>query len=422
MIRDTSGQDIALDTGSRQRWMRLGLRYGVPALLVLAALVWMATRLSGAQRSVEAERLRFASVTRGAFVSDVSAQGRVVAAVSPTLYAPALGTVTLKVNAGERVQKGQVLAELTSPEIENEYAREDANLQGSRADYAREEVEVRTTQLQNQQTVDLAKVTVEAAERELKRAQDAHQLGVLPVMEVDRRADELVTAKVKYHHAQQEARLRNDSLGLQLKTRALEVERQELLVQNYRRRVEELRIVAPVDGVVGTLNVTQRQAVAANAPLMTVVDLSALEVEIQVPETYADSLGIDMPAEVRLGSQVYPGRLTAISPEVNNNQVIGRVAFTGDAPRELRQNQRVSTRIVLDSRDNVLQLPRGSFLDTGGGRSAYVVRDGHALRTPITVGAVAIDRVEILSGLEPGDQVVTSGDQAFENAEIVLIR
>jgi len=417
-IRDTSAQDVPVER-RRRRWLPMALVVLVSAGLIIWAI---STALGGAQRSVPAERLRIATVTRAPFVSDLSAQGRVVAAVSPTLYAPALGTVTLKVAAGQRVEQGQLLAVLDSPEVTNEYAREASNLQSLRAALAQQGIDVDTTRLQNRQTLELAKVSVEGAERELKRAQDAHQLGVLPVMEVDRRADELRVAQVRYTHSVDETKLKNQSLDFQLQSRRLEVERQKLLVDNLHRRVADLSVVAPVAGVIGTLNVAQRAAVAANAPLMTVVDLSRLEVDIQVPETYADSLGIGMPAEVRVGNKTVRGHLTAISPEVNNNIVTGRVAFDEAVPPELRQNQRISVRIVLDQRDAVLQLPRGSFVDSGGGLSAYRVRDDIATRMPITIGAVSIDRVEITQGLQEGDAVVVSGDEAFESAASVVIR
>lgn len=417
-IRDTSAQDVPVEP-RRRRWLPMALVVLVSAGLIIWAI---SAVLGGAQRSVAAERLRIATVTRAPFVSDLSAQGRVVAAVSPTLYAPALGTITLKVAAGQRVEQGQLLAVLDSPEVTNEYAREASNLQSLRAALAQQGIDVDTTRLQNRQTLELAKVSVEGAERELKRAQDAHQLGVLPVMEVDRRADELRVAQVRYAHSIDETKLKNQSLDFQLQSRRLEVERQKLLVDNLHRRVADLSVVAPVAGVIGTLNVAQRAAVAANAPLMTVVDLSRLEVDIQVPETYADSLGISMPAEVRVGSKTVRGHLTAISPEVNNNIVTGRVAFDEAVPPELRQNQRVSVRIVLDQRDAVLQLPRGSFVDSGGGLSAYRVRDDMATRVPIAIGAVSIDRVEITQGLQEGDAVVVSGDEAFERAASAVIR
>jgi len=419
MIRDTAAQDIALDRPSGIRRWRWAFGAGIAALIV-GGLWWS---LGGsASRSVSAQGLRIATASRGLFVSDVTAQGRVVAAISPTLYAPALGTVTLKVKAGDSVQRGAVLATLDSPDITNEAAREQANLRGLEATLQRERLEVEARKLELQQSVDLAGVAVDAAQRELKRAQDANRQGVLPIMEVDRRGDGLTEALVRYQHARKDAELQSRGLDFQLRSRVLEIDRQGLLVDNFQRRVEALNIISPVDGVVGSVAVSDRAAVAVNAPLMTVVDLSALEVEIQVPETYADALGIDMPAEVRMGSQTFPARLTAIAPEVNNNQVVGRVAFTGPAPSELRQNQRVSARIVLDQRDNVLQVPRGSFLDSGGGRHLYVVRDGIATRTAVRTGAISIDRVELLDGVQAGDAIVVSGDQNFDSAPTVRVR
>jgi hypothetical protein len=123
MIRDTSATDVLVTPARRSRLRR----YGIPAaiLAVAAGLAWPAlSRFSSASQSVSLDRLRLGTVARGKFVSDLSAQGRVVAAVSPTLYAPAMGRVTLKVQGGDSVRKDQVLALIDSPEVTNEHARE----------------------------------------------------------------------------------------------------------------------------------------------------------------------------------------------------------------------------------------------------------------------------------------------------------
>ena len=90
-------------------------------------------------------------------------------------------------------------------------------------------------------------------------------------------------------------------------------------------------------------------------------------------------------------------------------------------PQGLRQNQRVSARIVLESRDNVLKVPRGAFLDSGGGRVAYVVRDDIATRAQIQPGASSISEVEIVSGLAEGDAIIISNLGEFERAGAVRL-
>jgi HlyD family secretion protein len=201
----------------------------------------------------------------------------------------------------------------------------------------------------------------------------------------------------------------------------LERDRQRLVVQDLERRVGELNLKSPVDGIVGTLSVAERASVAQNAALITVVDLTAFEIEFQVPESYADDLGLGMEAEVSSGMKKYAAKVSAVSPEVRSGQVTGRLRFSGEVPQGLRQNQRLSTRIVLESRADVLKVQRGAFLDTGGGRVAYVVQDDVAVRRPIRTGATSVSEVEILEGLQPGDRIIISNLGEFERVETVRL-
>ncbi|HSC05332.1 MAG TPA: efflux RND transporter periplasmic adaptor subunit [Steroidobacteraceae bacterium] len=421
-IRDTSAQDVAIDPApARKRRLRILIASGVGALLLIAIAVPAFLRWFDAEISVPRERVRIATVTRGPFVRDTSAQGVVVAAVSPTLFSPAGGYVTYNVQAGDTVKKGQVLGTVSSPQLENELAREQSTAESLEVAVARQAIETRKELLANQQTTDNAEVSIHAAERELKRAEDAWQSRAISQRDYEKARDDLTTAKLAHEHAIENASLEKESLEFELKTRRLERDRQKLLVQDLKRRVDELTLRSPVDGVVGTLAVNQKAAVAANAALISVVDLSAFEIEFQVPESYADDIGLGMQAEVTYGQKNYAATVTAISPEVKQNQVTGRLRFAGEVPPGLRQNQRVSTRIVLESHENALTVQRGSFIDSGGGRVAYVVEDGLARRTPITLGASSIGAIEIASGVNEGDEIIISGTDTFGDAEIVRL-
>jgi HlyD family secretion protein len=161
--------------------------------------------------------------------------------------------------------------------------------------------------------------------------------------------------------------------------------------------------------------------IGANTALMTVVDLSRLEVELEIPESYADDLGLGMTAEVNIGALSATGKLSALSPEVVRNQVLARVRFDGKQPEGLRQNQRLTARVLIEEKPNVLMLPRGPFVEDDGGRIAYVMDGNVAVRRPIQVGATSVSAVEVLSGLQPGDKVVIAGTDSFEAAERVSI-
>jgi HlyD family secretion protein len=423
LMRDTSAQDVVVDTTpERQRRRRAWLAAAAVVVLLLIVAIPAVSRWAAADRSVDGATLRIAEVTRGRFLSDVAVQGRVVAAVSPTLYATAAGTVTTQVTAGDAVTTGQVLAVVEAPELRAEFERERSTLQSLQAAYERGRIEARAQQAANQQTADLSLVRLNAARREVDRIRTAFEQGVVSRQELDRREDELAEAEVRHRHAVQDVSVQDDKLAFEVRTRQLDVERQRMVVAELERRVDELNVRSPVDGVIGTLAVQQRAAVAANQPLLTVVDLSVFEIELDVPESYADDLALDMAAEITYGGSTYPGRLTAISPEVQDGQVTGRVRFAGIQPADLRQNQRVSVRIVLEEKDDVLMVDRGAFYESGGGRIAYVVEDGIARRTPIRTGAASISKVEVAEGLAAGQRVVISSITPFADAETVLIR
>ncbi len=110
--------------------------------------------------TVPLERLRVAEVTRGDLVRDVSVQGRVVAAVSPTLYAPAAGSITHEVDAGAAVTSGQVLAVVESPELQNQLQQALSSLQQQSVELDRQRIESRQLALEKRKAADLASVAL----------------------------------------------------------------------------------------------------------------------------------------------------------------------------------------------------------------------------------------------------------------------
>jgi HlyD family secretion protein len=414
-IAGTQAQDApraATAPGWRQHWRRFALAGGALLLLLFAWLVhgWLHTG-----QMLSRERLRTAAVTRGHFVRDVAAEGTVVAAVNPTLYAIAPGTVSYLVRAGEAVTKEQPLATLESPELNNEYQRERATLDSLDAALARQQIEIRRQIMTSQQQADLAQVAIKAAQRELARNQWAWDEHVIPERDYKRAQDDVATAQLNYDHARDSAGLERDSLALDLRTKRLERDRQALVVESLKQRVAELTVRSPVAGTVANLAVTEKTRVAADAALITVVDLSAFEIEFQVAESYAGDIKPGMAAVITLEGRDIAGLVTAISPEVRQNQVTGRVKFRDGQPPGLRQNERAAVRIVLDERDGVMKFERGSFIDSAS-RSVYVVRGGEALRVPVELGAASVAEIEVLRGLAAGDTVVISDTRDLNEA------
>ena len=391
-------------------------------LVVIWVLVPIVTRWATASVTVPFDRLRIATVTRGDLVRDVSVQGRVVAAISPTLYATAAGSITLYVDAGASVDEGQILAAVDSPELNNQFRQAEFSLEQLSVELARQRIESRQLALDKRKAADLADVALVAAKREKRRADAANAVAVISVIDYEKAQDDLRNAELAHAHAVADADLFDERLAFELKAKELEVQRQEFRVEDLQRQVDALSIKSPVSGVVGDLLVEQKAAVNRDTPVMAVVDLSRFEIDALVPESYADDLGIGMAAEILLGNDRFAGRLVAVSPEIVSGQVRSRIRFSDRMPGNIRQNQRLTTRILIEERPDVLMVQRGQFLESGGGRIAYVMNgEGLAIRKTIDIGARSLSAVEINGGLSEGDMIVISSIDQFRGADSVLI-
>jgi HlyD family secretion protein len=421
MLRDTAAQDRAIERTSpwvRHRKLLIAI---LAAALGLGALIALMLRYSGAGVSVDRSRLSIATVERGSFVRDIAADGQVVAAVSPTLYANALGTVTLKVHAGDAVSKGQVLAVVDSPDLTAKLSQEEATLASLRIDWQRAGLDAGQKLLQLRDAFNQAQVDQKTAQRELDRSRKAYELGSYTELQALKAQDSLEKAQFAFEQAKMNYETQPRQNHFDIDSKKALFDRQQYLVADLKRQVEGLEVRSPVDGQVGQVQVADRSSVAKDAPLLTVVDLSALEVEIKVTESLARDLRAGMSADLEGGGRHWQGVVSGVSPEVVAGEVTARLRFGSEKPAGLRQSQRLSVRILIDKRDNVLMVDRGAFVDQEGGGFAYIVHGNVAERRPVRLGASSIAKVEILDGLAPGDQIVTSGTDSFNGAERVIL-
>lgn len=419
-MRDTAGQDRPLEQPSKlRRHRRLIIASAVAAAALVALVVWL-MRFSGINSSVDRSRLTIAKVERGLFLRDVAADGQVVAAFSPTLYATDAGIVALHVHAGDAVKKGEVLAVITSLDLTAKLSQEGATLESMRVDWQHAQLDAGSKLRELSDAFDQAKVDQTTAKREADRSRKAYELGSYSELAALKAQDTLEKANFALRRAQADFDAAPKQTQFDVSSKKALFDRQSLVVADLKRQVAALQVQSPVDGRVGQVQVAERASVAKDTALLTVIDLSQLEVEIKVPESLARDLQPGMGATLEGDGRQWSATLSGVSPEVVAGEVTARLRFTGTQPQGLRQSQRLAVRILIDKRADVLIVDRGSFVDQDAG-FAYVVHDGVAERKPVRLGAQSVQKVEILDGLTVGDEIVVSGSDAFNGAERVIV-
>lgn len=419
-FRETVAQDTPVRPPS---WGRSPRRWIVAALVVV--LLGAGFHVLRAWRevafSVSIQRLRIAEAKRGDLIRDITASGRIMTANSPTVYAFAKGITQLQVVAGDAVKQGQVLGHIDSPELRSQAVQERSALASLEAEASGVELAAQIQEAAIQKRMAEAELQLRVAQKNSDRLKNAVRKGAYSLHELELVQTEQEQLRIDLRAAQRELNLVAKKRRLDRKNNRSRIEQQKAVVAEIERQIEALALRAPVDGQIGQLHIASGSHVLTGAPVVTVIDLTQFEVETMVPEAFARDLVIDSPAEITHQGQIYAGKVSAVSPEVVNAEVSARVRFTQKRPQKLRQNQRVTVRVILDTQKEVLMVEKGSFVESAGDSRVWVVLENVATPRSVRFGAQNLQYVEIRDGLAPGERVVVSGSELFGDYERVRI-
>ena len=421
MIADTQSQDETILSVEKKSPKKLLL-----ILLVILTLLYLAfptvSQWYSSIPNVDTDSLVIASVIRGDLVRDVAVSGKAVAANAPQLYNTERGQITLLVKPGETVTQNQIVARLVSPELDALIKQQESTLEQLSINSNRGILEDKVAQLDLESNMNTAQSALNVAIREKQRAKISYSKQIISEIDWMKSQDTLADANLFFQHAKKRVDLAKERLDFERKNRDFLVKKQQLILNELVRRHQALEIKTPLTGVVGNWLVAQKNTLAANTAIMTVVDLSEYEVELSVPEFYADDLGLGLTVAMQISGQQISGEIIAISPEIKANQVKVRAKLTSPIDIQLRQNQRINARIEFEKKSDVLMLKRGAFMGSLAGKFAFkILDDNTATKIAITTGASSVEYVELTSGAIENDQIIISDYQDFNQAEQINI-
>jgi len=397
---------------------------GVGVLALTTASVLLAG-LDPASPSVERSAMLIDSVARGDIVRDVRAPGTLVSEQIRYITAQASARVErLASESGRNVQTGDLLLGLSNPDLQIQAMQAAQQVRQSQIDLLNLRTNLRS-QILAQEGVLAAMRTQLVSTTQAARAADtlATRQLVSPFESTNATAaaDEMIT---RYRIEQERLELMKQTIDAQVSMQSSQVEQLKAIAVNQQNRLSSLQVRAPEAGVVQDLTLQLGQWVPEGTILARVVQPGRLKAVLRVPESQAKDIRIGQKALIDTRNGVIDGHVNRKDPGAQGGTVTIDVTLDGPLPGGAVPELSVDGTVIIDNMTNVLHTGRPAFGSTGGTVSLFkLVDDGRAaVRVQVELGRTAVNRVEVVRGLNVGDHVILSDMTALARVEKVKIK
>ena len=408
--------DIPRPSAARAKRIRHSL-YAMGVVILIPLVTIGLSRLKPAAPSVERATLLIDTVKRGEMLRQVRGLGTLVPEDIRWIPAMTEGRVERRVlRPGAVVTPDSVILELSNPDLERQVVDAEWQLKAAEAEYANLQVKLESDLL-NQRA---AAATVQADHRQAQLQADVDaQLvkdGLTSELNLKRskvKAEELAT---RVELDQKRLDIAADAAKAQLAVQQAKVEQLRALYELRRKQFASLHVRAGVAGVLQLVPVEEGQQVAPGANLARVADPKRLKAEIRIPEVQAKDVQIGQVASIDTRNGIVPGRVTRIDPAVQNGTVTVDVTLEGVLPQGARPDLSVDGTIEIERLPDVIYVGRPVHGQPDSMVGIFKVsKDGkEATRVPVKLGRSSVSTIQILDGLEVGDQVILSDMSAWD--------
>jgi multidrug efflux pump subunit AcrA (membrane-fusion protein) len=316
----------------------------------------------------------------------------------------------LFVKPGSVVVPGTVVAQMENPSLDAAARDAQAQLAVAQADLASAQQQARTERLTQQGVLDGAQAQMEQSALQAQSLATLHRRGL--VADVQYRQAVIASRKDSNDVRIQEAQLGAASADATAKVSAAQarvVQAQSQLDAD-RAQVDALTVRSATGGIVQSVEVDPGTSVAQNAVIAHVADTTSLKAVLQVAEGDVHAVAVGMRAAIDTGNGLFEGRVARVAPAAENGTVATDVTFARPLPRGLRADTNVDGVIYISSIRNAVSIARPAGASDGSVTELFKVVDGgrSAVRVRVQLGRGSADRVQVLSGVDPGDTVIVS--------------
>ena len=394
--------------------------------LLVGLIVFVLLSSSGSTRlNVEKERISINTVKKGIFQENIPVNGVVMPIT--TIYLDALegGRVEEKfVEDGAMMKKGEPILRLSNTDLELSLVNQETQVYNLLTQMQRTQNASRENTIGKLNQLTEVKSSLREAERRYKLNKKLFEKGAVA-------EQEYLETRNNYNYqkdrlALTERVLQQDSISSkQENVQAREsYEKTRKALELMRKKVEDLIVRAPVDGQLTSLDAEIGQSKSKGERLGQIDVISGYKVRVDVDEHYISRIYAGQQGSFNFDGKNYTLEIKKVYTQVANGRFQVDMTFLEEAPEKIRRGQTLRIRVALSQEKEAVLIPKGGFFqETGGNWIFKVSEDGSiAYKTDIQLGSQNTEYYEVLSGLEPGDQVITSSYSNYEDIQELVLK
>jgi HlyD family secretion protein len=409
--------DPQFERQRKARRVGTGASVGV---VVLAAVIWLPGLVAP---SVSRATIRTAAADEGPIESVITASGLVVPEVEEVISSPVDARVLrILKTAGATLQRGEPLVELdvSQARLEVDSLGQDLAIKENAQAQRRLALDKSLIELNSQ--AEVKSLQLASLRQQLDRDRQLSAQGLLSQEQLKK--SELAVSQAEIELKQLERARDNAQLANRTDVEGLALEMAKLRDQaaQARRTLDLASPRADRDGVLTWALTQEGVSIRKGDVIARIADLHAFRVEATVSDVHAGRVTAGLPVLVKINDQTLEGTVRTVLPTIQNGAMTVQVSLANPSSPLLRSNLRVDALIVTDRKARAVRLKRGPFAAGSGRQSVFVVRGDRAVRTPVEIGVTSFDQVEVVRGLQPGDEAVISDMSDYSRLQEVRIR
>lgn len=404
----------------KKRKKQQRMKYSFILIFVCAAFYFFYNFISP---SVSKSELRIAIIEKGRVEETIPASGVVVPESEHILTSMITARLkSLKLKAGEKVKEGDAIVILDKEKEENRLASLQDKNDLKKNEIRKQELNFNDQLLERETALSVKELKIRRLETELKNKQRLEAIGGSTKEATERAALALEIAKLEYE--QEKSALENFKASKANTLEKLSIESNMLSreLDELGKKIALSDAVATMDGVISWVKDDIGSEVKAGEELARIVNLNSFKVEGSISASYAQALKTGRTVWLRFKDEVLKGRITTIKPAVSKGIVNFDVSLELPSHESLRANRKLDLYVLTDQRENTLRVKNGPVFNGSRYQKIYVLRGDKAFLTELEVGLSNFDYVEIISGVNEGEELIISDPKKFNEVSEIRIK